>query len=183
MEPAGPDLLRLFVAVWPGPRARRELARWMSAWTWPPSASTVAAARLHLTLAFIGPIEAVRVPGLIERLQLPFAPFQLDSGSAQRWPGGLAVLRLHRVPAELTDLQERIARAIETSGIRIDGRPFVPHVTLARRAPDAIAPPGTLHLDWPVRRFALVRSDAGRYTEVASFACNEAGGSTPPCSR
>jgi 2'-5' RNA ligase len=155
--PAG--TLRLFTALWPDDASRAAIERWQGQWEWPRRAGIVEADRLHLTLHFLGDIEASLVPSLTKALRIPFEPFQLELGHAAVWPNGVAVLEPHSKPAQLLALHERIAVALAALSIPLDARPYRPHITLARRAFGARPPPQSPGLQWRAESgFVLVRS-------------------------
>lgn len=172
--------MRLFLALWPTAQARAALASWRDAWPRPASrARPVADERLHLTLHFIGDVEAARAAGLPQRLAVGFDPFEITLDDAQDWPGpGVAVLAAHRLPDGLRSLHGRLGDALKALGLLVDTRAFRPHVTLWRwpgglARPDEprsglATPPAPV--TWGVRSYALVESLPGAgYRPVALF--------------
>jgi RNA 2',3'-cyclic 3'-phosphodiesterase len=153
---------RLFTALWPTPSVRAAIARWQDAWTWPPQAARVKADRLHVTLHFLGDVPAPSVPELARALRVPFEPFELELGTAEIWPNGVAVLQPHTTPPALRQLHAALGARIAVLALPLDARPYRAHVTLARRAHAATPPllgPGLL---WPVDDgYVLVRSLPG----------------------
>ncbi len=132
--------MRLFVALpLPGevrrPLAEKatELARRLPAARWVP------AANLHLTLAFLGETEADRVGGLGRALagcfeSRPPVTLRLGGGGCfpPRRPARVAWVGFE-APAALLELQREVASAVgEWLGVAPEGRPFHPHLTLAR---------------------------------------------------
>jgi 2'-5' RNA ligase len=124
---------RLFVAVdLPRPLARR-LAGIV------PAAAGVKRARpesIHLTLHFLGDVEAGAIPALCKALdRVRAAPFTLELSRRGRFPprGPARVLwvGLAASPA-LESLHAACGRAITAAGLPLESRPFAPHVTLAR---------------------------------------------------
>ena len=166
--------MRLFIALWPDAAVRRVLAAWQHRWSWPAGTRRVPAERLHMTLHFLGPVAAARVPELREALATAtadFAPFELRFGEARLWPHGLAVLGPRPDDAGLRPLARwhaQLADALRGLQLPVEARAFRPHVTLARRAAGAVPPPAPPAFDWPVRRFALVQSEGG-YRTLARF--------------
>ncbi len=155
------DTLRLFLALWPGPRTRAALAACRDGWHWPPGARPVATDRLHLTLHFIGAVPRPRLPALVEGLQLPCPRFALEFGHAELWPRGTAVLRPLDEPPALPELHARLGAALRRLELPVEARAFRPHVTLARRAAGARPGPPPPRLRWPVQSYALVQSLPG----------------------
>jgi len=152
---------RLFLALWPGPRAREALAAASDAWRWPPGSARVAPERLHLTLHFLGSIEIERV-GLVQAgVAVPFRGFELVLDRAGVWPHGIAVLLARSTPPALARLHRDLGAALAALGVPLEARPWQPHVTLARRAPGARPPAALPVLRWRVRGYALVESRLG----------------------
>lgn len=132
---------------------------------------------LHLTLAFLGEVEAARAEALAAWLQSESpagGEWRLDRWGAFRRPGIVWVGSKAPDPA-LGTLQTRLWDGLEALGH--GGRPtrFVPHVTLLRRARrlsiEALPP---VELAWRWRRLTLLRSftleDGPRYEVLARSA-------------
>jgi 2'-5' RNA ligase len=156
------ETLRLFTGLWPDNALRAAIAQWQGQWQWPQRASIVKADRLHLTLHFLGDIDASTLPALTKALRVRFEPFELEFGRAGVWPNGVAVLEPHSKPLQLLALHERIGAALRALKIPLDTRPYRPHITLARRAFSARAPQQGPGLQWRAESgFVLVRSMPG----------------------
>jgi 2'-5' RNA ligase len=164
-----PAALRLFLALWPDVDTRAALAAEQARWQWPAGARPVRTDGLHLTLHFIGPVEQARVPALIDACRVASAPCTLSLDSAELWPNHCAVLCARDVPPALAALHASIARALRALGLPVERRSFRPHVTLARHAAGAQAPPEATPLPWNARGHVLVQSAGGRYTPLASY--------------
>jgi 2'-5' RNA ligase len=152
------DPARLFLALWPGPAVRLRLAAVRDAWRFVAGASPVRDERLHMTLHFLGDVPARRVRELQAALQLPHPACELLLDRCDVWKNGCAVLEPSQLPAELGAMHQGLALALQAEGVRVEPRPFRPHVTLARRALQS-QPPGAVEpVRWPVRGYVLVRS-------------------------
>jgi RNA 2',3'-cyclic 3'-phosphodiesterase len=163
------DRARLFTAVWPDPRARERLAAESAAWRWPPAARPVDAAKLHLTLHFIGAFPRSGVDELAAALAaVAPSPTTLAATRREIWRGGIAVV-LFAADAALFALHAAIGGAVAGFGVALDPRPFAPHVTLARGARGAAPPPVPPELEWRADGFALVESAAGDYRVLRAF--------------
>jgi RNA 2',3'-cyclic 3'-phosphodiesterase len=152
---------RLFLALWPGPVARRSLLAWRDACIWPASAALVRPERLHMTLHFLGSVPSYRLTGLVHGLKVPFKRFDLQFGSRERWPHGLVVLRPHAVPEPLLELHTALAVTLSALSLPLDRSGFRPHVTLARRAAGAEMPATAPDFHWSVRGYVLACSMPG----------------------
>jgi 2'-5' RNA ligase len=161
--PAGahPARPRLFLALWPDARVRRALAAWRDSFAWPAGAAPVVDARLHLTLHFIGEVDAAGLPMLARTLRVAVPRFELVLDRARDWHGGLVVLRPGAIPPPLTALHQALGDALRAAGLRPEARPFRPHVTLARHAAGAVAGRAPPAVRWRVAGYALVRSTPG----------------------
>ncbi|MDX1530001.1 MAG: RNA 2',3'-cyclic phosphodiesterase [Rhodothermales bacterium] len=136
-----PDPRRLFVALPVPAPIRAELRALREAldgarWTRPE--------QFHLTLRFVGGVEAERVPAFeaaLAEVQAPPLDLAIDGLSTfpnRRRPRVL-VARVEPDPA-LLDVQAQVEAAVRALGVEPDEKPFRPHVTLARlKRPDAKA--------------------------------------------
>jgi 2'-5' RNA ligase len=92
----------------------------------------------HLTLVFIGRVDAARVPPLVEVIgrDLDAAPFDLVMSGIGVFPGHGAPRALWAGVAagarELTGLRQALGARIVEQGVALEERPFHPHLTLAR---------------------------------------------------
>ncbi|MDA0566640.1 RNA 2',3'-cyclic phosphodiesterase [Streptomonospora sp. S1-112] len=99
----------------------------------------------HVTLVFLGEVADDAVPGVAERLAAEaarHAPFQVAVRGAGTFPGDPAQASvlwagLEGDVDELTLLADGLRRAARKAGVRVDRRPYAPHLTLAR-----VRPPG-----------------------------------------
>ena len=149
---------RLFLALLLDETTRAALAAHADAWHWTSDAARYAPADWHVTLHFIGPVPRQRIDELRAALAVPVAPFELRFGEARLWPHGLAVLLPMTVPAGMVQLHAQLGHALRHLGLRIDERPYRPHVTLARHAAKAEPPAQWPAFGWPVQGYALVES-------------------------
>jgi 2'-5' RNA ligase len=172
-----PESIRCFVALQPDEAARERLDRLArEEHARFPSARRMRRENLHLTLAFVGTLDALRARQLASALAAePAAPFDwtLDAVGAFAaarvlWAGG--------ADPRLDALAARVRALLEALDVRFDRRPFVAHVTLlrevpreaARNAARAIEPPLPWHAGTPV--LLESRTDPGgvRYLPVVA---------------
>ena len=160
------DRKRLFLALWPGPRTRASIASACA--PWPEDGRSEAPTRWHLTLHYIGPVAAERLPLLAPRLAVPLHRFDVELTRIETWPRGIVVMSPDHVPPALAELHARLATVLGELDLPVEARPFRPHVTLARKAPGAAARRLDAPIRWPVRGYSLVVSD-GAYRRVADY--------------
>lgn len=151
-----PQTHRLFFALWPDAQARAALARLQAG----AGGTPVPAAKLHLTLAFLGAQPAAALPALCRMLdEVPAHPLTLDidtygyfSGPRIAWAG------MRAPPAALLALQAQLMQRLrQEQWLTQAESPFRPHVTLARRASGVPAGP-CAPLRWQAAELVLVES-------------------------
>lgn len=157
-----PHTQRLFLALWPDGAVQQQLIAHARQWTWPPGCVPYLPADWHLTLHYIGPVAADRVPHIAAHVGVPFQPFELVLDQPRLWPRGLAVLGATALPPSLQTLHERLGHALRGLELPVESRPFQAHVTLARRADAAVPPEAAAPVVWRVRSYALVVSTGDR---------------------
>jgi 2'-5' RNA ligase len=158
--PPPTDTARLFIGLWPDDEVRRALQAHADAWTWPHAARRVAEERLHMTLHFLGAVPRHRIDALVQALDVPATPFELELAETALWPRGIAVLGPTQVPEALAGLHGRLLAALERFGCPTEGLAWKPHVTLARDAQGARPPAAVEAIRWRVHGHALVESTA-----------------------
>lgn len=155
---------RLFFALWPDARMRGALLERQRHWHWPRRARPTAAAKLHVTLHFLGDVARERIPDLLAlRAGLPPGPYgALRLDTAALWRGGIAVLESAAPPPGLAELQARLGAMLHREGFVIEpAARFRPHVTLARAAQGARPPETVDPIDWLADEVVLVESRRG----------------------
>jgi len=151
---------RLFIGLMPDADVRDALTAHQERWYWGAGVPT-RADRLHLTVHFLGEIDATREWALRSALAgEEVAPFDLVLRTSECWSGGVAVLRPDDHPA-LNELHARLAGRLLQAGIASYRTDFTPHVTLARGATNAAPPEAPPPVRWTVGDFALVWSRPG----------------------
>ena len=151
------DVLRLFFAL----SCPLELAEAIS--TWRSSlhlhGRPVAAANLHLTLAFLGQQPRSRVAelqGLAGGLRAKAFELHLDRLGRHR--NGLLYLAPSHTPKALLELVELLCSNLSSAAIQLDNRPFRAHLSLLRHCPMQAIDADPC-FDWPVTRFSLFASE------------------------
>ena len=152
--------IKLFFALWPDAATRATLARLQA----PVVGRHTPAAKLHLTMAFLGQQPVAALPVLLDILEAvpkPFPPLRLEvdcygyfAKPRIAWAG------MSEPPAALLAMQADLMARLESAGFSAATHgAFKPHITLARdarSAPDGAPPERVL---WTVSELALVESD------------------------
>ena len=144
------DYARAFVALVPDHDSLSRLAAYSSSCLAPgPAAMANAAmpspglnaslydpADLHMTLAFLGGIDASQVAAILAKLPHMAQPLPTLICIGEAWWPSTQRPRVHVIrygqPAALKSLFEAVQLLARTLGLPIDSRPFRPHITLAR---------------------------------------------------
>lgn len=160
------DSQRLFFALWPDEALRHTLYKETHHAVRASGGKPVPQENFHITLAFLGHLDAdgaaaaraaaVATSGESFDLVLDRLGFWAETHVV--WLG----------PAKVSESGSRFAVALRQNlrerGIKVDVRPFLPHVTLARK----VAKPGDLRtirpIRWSLREFVLVHSITGRHS-------------------
>ena len=171
--------MRLFFALWPPESVAHALAVHASLLARRFGGNATRQETIHLTLAFLGEVEDVRLPSVVQAARtISSAPFELAVDQIGFWRHNRLMWAGCSAPApELLVLVESLQERLRTSSIVFDDAPrFVPHLTLVRKVretPGALELPNSGPLVFPCSGFALVCSQltsAGSgYTTVAEF--------------
>lgn len=134
----------------------------------------VATENLHLTLAFLGSQPAAALDGLIQLGgELREEAFTLRLDQLQTIGTDFLCLTPSRPPRPLLRLVAHVHSGLTALGVSLDSRPFLPHVTLARRADSHPLRPAPEAFEWRVKGFGLFRSEntttGVHYAELAHW--------------
>ena len=175
-EAASPTV-RCFVALQPDQDALERLDRLArEEHARVPTARRMRRENLHLTLAFIGALDAGRAREVAARLAAgPPAPFDWSLAAVGAFAGA-RVLWVGGADVQLDALAARVRALLDELDVRFDRKPFVAHVTLLRDVPrDAarvaarrIEPPIRWHAGAPVLLESRNDSNGVRYLPVAA---------------
>lgn len=123
----------------------------------------------HVTLAFLGDVDEAQAREAMDAMDEACA----EAAAVSMRPDGLgkfgrasdATLWMGLTPdPELTGLAERLREALRSCGIGFDDKPFLPHITLARRAklPKGALPELAFPLPCNAARVTLFKSTLSR---------------------
>jgi 2'-5' RNA ligase len=163
--------MRLFFALWPSEEVRVQLGRWSRELHSLCGGHRMAPQNLHLTLAFLGEVEAARVADVgraADEVAVRRDSLALD------WPGYWRHNRIvwagtSSVPAGIGKLAQSLREALARHEIGFDPKPFATHVTLLRNAREPKAMPVLEPIRWNVEGFVLAcsqRQERGSRYEV-----------------
>jgi 2'-5' RNA ligase len=153
------DSTRIFFALWPADTVRHAIVSQAKPLL-QGLKKTVSTTKLHLTLAFIGNIETARLDDYRQAAETVRAQaFELTLDQAGSFSRAQVLwLGCSRVPAELQILVDRLNAALQQCGYTPDHRPYVPHLTLARKYRKKPRQDISVNISWPVNDFCLVES-------------------------
>lgn len=153
----------MFFALWPDAELRARIARATAPIVLGTSARAVPPENYHMTVAFVGeiPVADVEVLRQIGR-QLRAARCVIQFDAYEYWPKpALAVAAARNIPPQLEDFWRRLHADLAAAGMALAPKRLRPHVTLARKAAQAIVPQAMSPFAWEAREFCLVRSVTG----------------------
>jgi 2'-5' RNA ligase len=158
-EPARPESLRLFFALWPDEATRTALHHtggWLHR-QW--GGRRMRAAGLHLTLAFLGATPAERLDALVacaNAVQADGYDLVLDRAGCWRH-ARIGWLGAQRMPPQHAALADALNERLRVAHFPVDSRSHVPHVTLLRNTSGGDIPE-CRPVSWAVREFVLAQS-------------------------
>jgi 2'-5' RNA ligase len=158
-----PATTRLFFALWPGAAASAALAEAGERLHEVCGGRRTRAETIHLTLAFLGEVEPERIDELLALAgEIRASAFGFNLTRFGWWPHNRIVWAAPaETPAELTLLVEALRERLLGARVRFDTKPFVPHVTLLRKADCRKSPLPPGEIVWRAEDFVLVRSVPG----------------------
>lgn len=169
------DQARVFFALWPDERVRRELDRVAARLHRLRGGRRTRAETIHLTLLFVGNVPRAILPAVqASAADIRLPGFEMVFDQAECWRHNrIAFLTTSQPPPTLLELVSNLESALDRLGIPFDRRPYVPHVTLVRHADCRPDGPPIQPIRWPVCEFALVESriesQGARYPVLNSY--------------
>jgi 2'-5' RNA ligase len=144
---------RYFFAAWPPAGGAAAL----EAWAKRLEGRVTPAEKIHLTLAFLGPVAPEKA--LEAARSVRSKAHVLPMEKAQYWKHNRIVWAGPReTPEALAALVEGLHASLREAGYTLEALPFAAHVTLLRSAPPPRELPPLPGVEWPVSEFTLVRS-------------------------
>lgn len=155
---SGP-MTRSFLACWPDPSITDALQRAAADARGRVGGRVIRAQNMHVTLAFLGLLTSPQLSAVQACCEPLPARFHLSLDRIGFWKNRGIVWAGARSPdpglgAFAEDLRDRLRRV----GFRVDSRPFVPHVTLLRKA-ERRPRIEFRSLDWEIGEYTLVASE------------------------
>lgn len=150
---------RYFFALWPDQKTRSKLAA-VSKTLPEESGRRVQITNLHITLVFLGNIET----GLLERLidaadKIKNHPFALTIDQFGFWKKPQVIwLAPGETPAALMQLYQQVFSISEANGVKLDPRPYQPHMTVLRKVKQPLGDFVFAPVPWKISDFVLVES-------------------------
>jgi len=154
---------RLFFALWPDDRLREGLAGRVAEWIRGYPCKPQRADQWHLTIEFLGDVEAARQPALHEAAATVAgclaAPEEIVLDRLEHWKRSQVLcVAAQVVPPRVAEWVWRLRAALAERGFETDPREFRPHLTLARKTRQLVAARTVEPICWPVRTLSLVQS-------------------------
>ena len=152
---------RLFFALELPDSLQQQLVQWRAEQFAAEAGKPVAAANLHLTLAFLGDVSdetSRKLQRMASRIEQ--RAFTLDLDDAGHWPRpGVVWLGCQRAPRGVLQLANLLRAQAARHGCAQSAQPFHPHITLLRQATHPVAlPPRGFHWRAEIQHFALFSS-------------------------
>lgn len=171
---------RLFFAIEIPKKIQKQLVQWRADNFPPDAGAPVAAANLHITLAFLGDVSEEKqraLAAMAGRIRQP--GFTLNLDDAGQWLRSRVIwLGTRQPPRGLLQLANMLRAQAARSGCYQNPLPYHPHLTLLRNAAQAVPIPAPgFHWAFPVTEFVLYESRfAGgrtRYTPLQRWTLSE----------
>lgn len=157
---------RLFFAIWPDEMAQEEMARLAQRVDLESRCRgrKTRPENIHLTLVFIGEVDVIKLEALCgaarQTQALGICGFHLVFDSIRYWKHNQIVYATAGViPPELTHLVTGLQSVVSAAGFGLGDRPYIPHITLMKRASCRGLPELRKPIVWRVGEWMLVKSE------------------------
>ena len=154
------SLARYFFALWPDEPLAKELHRRGCGLSAVGHGKVVNVKNLHMTLVYLGSV----LPAFVQAArqiagELHTSSFTLHITNANYWSHShLRWLGVENPPIELEQLVLRLNHRLIAEGFKPERRPFLPHVTIARKCSQVSIAEQIEPLSWTVHDFCLIKS-------------------------
>lgn len=178
MNPELPETQRLFIALYPDDAVRARLHRLALDLVRNSGARVVPRANLHLTLRFLGSVDAATQACLQQKLeQIRGQGFKLQFDTIEyRKRQQMLWANVTSVPDALTELVAAVEQSAVDCGLGSSDHPFRPHLTLARKVRKARIPEQIEIPETRIEEFCLVHSvtlpEGSQYTRLEHWPLN-----------
>ncbi len=150
---------RLFFALWPDDDTRSQIHSVTE--SLPSDIGRITPLEnIHITLVFMGTVDPQAIVQLekeVSRIRGQVFQLCLDEIGHWRKPQ-ILWLTSSTVPKELQELVMQLNNIAADCGIKLEGRPYQPHLTLMRKVKKPIPRLEFQAIDWKVDKFVLVES-------------------------
>lgn len=169
---------RLFLGFTVGPELFASLSEQALSYIAPQTQRLVPAENAHVTLHFLGEVEDQQIADIETQCQAiasTASPFTLEIKQLAlfRRRQQPLMVALTTLPMPLANLYAAVSAGLSDLGLKVDTRPYRPHITLSRHAQDLPSLSASLSLSLPVYELVLYESvlnPAGaRYQPLATF--------------
>jgi 2'-5' RNA ligase len=170
-----PETQRLFFALWPPIELSRELYQLAGNALQGGAGRRVLPENIHLTLAFLGSVDAsFRVCAEEAAMAIRATPFTLMLEQTGHWlKSGILWAGPRQTPPPLLQLVRELNTGLAGCGYEAEQRPYAAHLTLARIAQPRQDGHSIEPRSWEINRFHLVQShtyaDGARYEILRSW--------------
>ncbi len=163
--------MRVFFAVWPDEPSLIRLEEAGSRLFAACGGKRTRRESIHLTLAFVGEIEEGELGKLKEAAcRVSASAFEIVLDKLGYWKHNkIAWAGCMQVQRPLLELVSLLEAELKASNVALDARPYVPHVTLLRKAERPETIPDIPDISWAVSEFTLTASSPSGYQNLASW--------------
>ncbi len=171
---------RLFFALWPDYETRERIYA-VSKMLPEKYGRRVPRDNLHITLVFLGNIDTQQCQAIQQAAsEISSRSFSLKLDRAGKWPRAKVFwLAPTTIPEEFTSLVTGLNKSAIDCGIKVESRPYSPHVTLTRKAKGPVPRLDLTPFEWTIKSFALVQSntlqDGAVYEVIKSWVLGRPG--------
>lgn len=154
------DQSNYFFALWPNEKTAQQLHQRMQLLSEPHHGKPVPIEKLHMTLSYLGQLPNQTLQAVCQLAEtIRNSPFELQVNHADYWGDiQLRWLGIMSTPPNLLQLAAHLKRLLITVGCKVDKKPFMPHITVARKCSKHFKPELVSVLSWKINEFYLVKS-------------------------